>query len=400
MGRRGSDLPASRRPTVKLRKGHRKVEQTLALATQHGFKFAWVDTCCINKTSSAVLSEAINSMFHWYQQAEVCYVYLSDLDPGAELASALGSCRWFTRGWTLQELIAPRDVIFYDSVWGHRGTKTDLSGLLERITGIPKDLLRHRTAPCDYPVACRMSWASQRQTTRIEDTAYCLVGIFDVYMSPRYGERTKAFQRLQHAIIVQSVPDLTIFAWTDHEKSCPDICGMIAESAGQFRGCSSMRNGLGLSAHRFLRATIREIEVAAIIGLHDTPGAPTQLFLEGCGAVDGVQVGVALRKVGVNTFARLNPATLVKIHHECDALPKATVILASFLPGQYQFQRDNVVLGHRHATLLPTIFGSKRLDSFEFDFSTVHGRGEGPFPFGHWDTQDGVFFSTETMSGG
>ena len=101
-------------PACAQKKGFRKIQQTCALAAKNGFDFAWVDTCCIDKRASAELSEAINSMFRWYQDAAVCYVFLADLDPGASLEGSLPHCRWFTRGWTLQELIAPREVLFYD----------------------------------------------------------------------------------------------------------------------------------------------------------------------------------------------------------------------------------------------------------------------------------------------
>jgi len=100
--------------TCAQKKGFRKIQHTCALAAQNGFDYAWVDTCCVDKRASAELSEAINSMFRWYQNATVCYVFLADLEPGADLDASLPGCRWFTRGWTLQELIAPREVLFYD----------------------------------------------------------------------------------------------------------------------------------------------------------------------------------------------------------------------------------------------------------------------------------------------
>jgi hypothetical protein len=99
---------------VAQKRGFLKIQQTCALAAQNGYSWAWVDTCCIDKQASAELSEAINSMFRWYQNAAVCYVFLADLDPAAELVTHLPNCRWFTRGWTLQELIAPSAVLFYD----------------------------------------------------------------------------------------------------------------------------------------------------------------------------------------------------------------------------------------------------------------------------------------------
>ncbi|KAK4651983.1 hypothetical protein QC762_0098320 [Podospora pseudocomata] len=179
--------------------GYDKIRQTIRLAHLNGLKHAWVDTCCINKDSSAELSESINSMYAWYAAAKVCFVYLSDLDPAAadeNLEQALPRCRWFKRGWTLQELIAPRHVIFYDRDWNERGTKDSLSSLLSKITTIPEELLRGDKRLDHYAVGRRMSWASMRKTTRREDEAYCLLGIFNVNMPLLYGEGEAAFFRL------------------------------------------------------------------------------------------------------------------------------------------------------------------------------------------------------------
>ncbi|KAI8282315.1 hypothetical protein K4K60_003645 [Colletotrichum sp. SAR11_57] len=131
-------------------------------ARRDGFDWAWLDTCCIDKTSSAELSEAINSMFRWYRQARVCYVYLSDLPsqyPGDVDRRQFHSAKWFTRGWTLQELIAPRAIEFYDQNWEEIGTKASLLDLLHDKTGIRLDILDGTTThtvvptgePAEYP---------------------------------------------------------------------------------------------------------------------------------------------------------------------------------------------------------------------------------------------------------
>ncbi|AEO64635.1 uncharacterized protein THITE_2142492 [Thermothielavioides terrestris NRRL 8126] len=197
-------------PTIK--QGYRKIVNFCRLARSEGLAWAWVDTCCIDKTNLAELTESINSMFRWYQDAAICYVYLSDLPTNAELAEALPGCRWFTRGWTLQELLAPKTVQFYDRDWVMRGTKKSLVSNLEAITGIPEAVLIQAVHIYDVSIGTRMSWAAGRETTRLEDTAYCLLGIFDVNMPLIYGEGSKAFRRLQEEIIRQS-NDLTIFAW-------------------------------------------------------------------------------------------------------------------------------------------------------------------------------------------
>ena len=197
-----------------------KIRNCCLLAEAHGFAWVWIDTCCIDKQSSAELSEAINSMYAWYAQATVCYAYLHDV-PGEISGSALAMqapdslfrrSKWFTRGWTLQELIAPRCVIFLARDWTTLGTKAAWAGLVEEITGIDSDILTFdRTLP-EVSVARRMSWAARRQTTRIEDEAYALMGIFDVHMPTIYGEGTHAFRRLQEEIMKQS-SDQSLFAW-------------------------------------------------------------------------------------------------------------------------------------------------------------------------------------------
>jgi len=204
------------KPRVWEKKGWAKIDKTCKMASQNGYQYAWVDTCCIDKSSSAELTEAINSMFRWYQRAELCYAFLSDLPartPGSS-SSALGlrNCRWFTRGWTLQELIAPRHVQFFDQNWIPYGDKDTLSEELQSITGINPLVLNHGKSLTSITVAEKMSWAASRETTRIEDTAYCLLGIFNVNIPLLYGEEEKAFRRLQEEII-RTTPDRSIFAW-------------------------------------------------------------------------------------------------------------------------------------------------------------------------------------------
>ena len=176
---------------AKKKRGWKKIKKTCQLALEDGCDFAWVDTCCIDKTSSAEWSEAINSMFSWYAGAEICYTYLADHDasnPNAQLSES----RWFTRGWTLQELIAPAQVRFYDKSWKSFGTKGTLSVQLSQVTGVgaevllPSKLQSLEETLDRLPVARKMSWAAKRETSRIEDIAYCLLGIFGIAMTCRY----------------------------------------------------------------------------------------------------------------------------------------------------------------------------------------------------------------------
>ncbi|KAF2400700.1 HET-domain-containing protein [Trichodelitschia bisporula] len=194
--------------------GYEKIRQTCAQATLDGLAYVWIDTCCIDKSSSAELSEAINSMFRWYAMASICYAFLEDDVP--PFRQRFLRSRYFTRGWTLQELLAPKDVIFYDRTWNRLGSKHELGELVSDVTGIDQRFLQHRAPLQAASVAARMSWASKRQTTRVEDTAYCLIGIFDVYMPLIYGEGQDAFIRLQEAIL-DSHHDTSLLAWVHTE---------------------------------------------------------------------------------------------------------------------------------------------------------------------------------------
>ncbi len=163
---------------IRSRKGYGKVVETCRQARRDGQKYAWVDTCCIDKKSSAELTEAINSMYQWYKAATVCYVFLVDLPLEADCRDdSLAKCRWFTRGWTLQELFAPKSLHFFDKDWNFRGTKASFAQQLHQITRIDPEVLRDSDEIMNRPVSVRMSWASTRQTTRVEDSAYCLVSL-------------------------------------------------------------------------------------------------------------------------------------------------------------------------------------------------------------------------------
>ena len=166
-----------------------------------------MDTCCIDKKNAVELGAAINSMFRWYQNAARCYVYLSDVskpdngvDDQREWEEAFRNSRWFTRGWTLQELIAPRLVDFFSLEGKRLGSKLSLESEIYQITGIVNKALRG-DALSNFSIKERRSWAERRNTTIEEDAAYCLIGIFDVSMVPNYGERKdQAFRRLEDEI--------------------------------------------------------------------------------------------------------------------------------------------------------------------------------------------------------
>ncbi|RYN15436.1 hypothetical protein AA0115_g13092, partial [Alternaria tenuissima] len=194
--------------------GFDKIRFCAQQAQGDGLRYFWVDTCCINKADAAELQHAINSMFRWYQEATRCYVLLTDVlnaEPATNRVPDMPAweeefrrSRWFTRGWTLQELLAPRVVSFYSRDWTHLGERYNLKQLIHDITSIPCPALTG--APLDtFSVEQRLSWSSERQTTREEDKAYSLLGIFGVFTFLNYGEgETNAFRRLRKAIAEDS----------------------------------------------------------------------------------------------------------------------------------------------------------------------------------------------------
>lgn len=178
---------------------------------RNDLKYFWIDTCCIDKTSSAEVSEAINSMFAWYRNAACCYVFLSDVTlggdqnrsetPAVSKNAAFRQSRWFTRGWTLQELLAPTSVQFFSQDAICLGDKNTLQKDIHEITGISLSALMSQSFK-SFDVEERFGWAQTRTTTRQEDWAYSLQGIFDVYMPPLYGEgRENATNRLRISIV-------------------------------------------------------------------------------------------------------------------------------------------------------------------------------------------------------
>lgn len=374
------------------RAGWIKIVQTCELASRDGLRYVWVDTCCIDKTSSAELSEAINCMFGWYENAEVCYTYLADV-PSREtwdLDSPGGSfenSRWFTRGWTLQELVAPSRLVFYATDWSRIATRHELAMAVSSLTGIHWSFLRDEdvkdggdtshaeeaqasqsTSP-EQPrlwdlidvagalparirprtrrsiaaslrsasIAERMSWAAKRQTTRVEDIAYCLLGIFGVHMPLIYGEGRQAFIRLQQEIMRQS-DDMSILAWnlrfkgnqplkpirvqfsqfTAHPwkvysysprygRDCPSV-GVLAESPASFLGCedvipSETDSGVPVSV------SSKGLEVVLPLSDDEHPH-----FVLPCRHKNdlGHLICIPLVRRGPNTFARARfPARLV-----------------------------------------------------------------------------------------
>ncbi|KAI4861585.1 heterokaryon incompatibility protein-domain-containing protein [Hypoxylon rubiginosum] len=232
--------------------GYAKIQQCCTLTRKSSLKYVWINTCCIDKSSSAELSESINFMFKWYGYAKVCYAYLADVNDNGLLSTEdFTRSRWLSRGWTLQELIAPTRLDFYDSNWTKFSSRTDAdtSAELSTATGIDIAYLNQPSYEqllerlSGASVAERMCWASRRRTTREEDIAYCLLGIFAVNMSPLYGEgKQTAFRRLQEEIIKYS-DDQSIFAWAtpaNDNRRGDRITGFLATSPSDFATCGNL----------------------------------------------------------------------------------------------------------------------------------------------------------------
>ncbi|KAM0544087.1 hypothetical protein ACHAPJ_011969 [Fusarium lateritium] len=204
-------------------------------AKKDHLEYVWIDTCCINKESDKELSEAINSMFQWYKKASICYTYLSDVpkEDRSHPEPKFSSSRWFERGWTLQELLAPNKLRFYNQDWISIGTKADLVNEIQVVSGISRHYLLGWKDFRQASIAQRMSWAAKRKTSREEDIAYCLLGIFDVQIPMIYGEGKGALSRLQQEII-KTTGDQSILAWglNGAENAPNESGGMASLSAG------------------------------------------------------------------------------------------------------------------------------------------------------------------------
>jgi hypothetical protein len=263
------DPGASISAGLKERRGCQKILKACERAYKDGLSYLWVDTNCIDKTSSAELSEAINSMFEWYRYAKVCYAYLADVKVIREAdkmrvdmelvanATAFAHSRWFRRGWTLQELLAPTSVEFYDERWRFIGSLRELASRVSQITGIS---VSYFGVSANSPwvavhgahIGERMSWMTNRTTTRKEDMAYCLLGVFNINMPLLYGEGDKAFVRLQEELI-RKFNDHTIFCW-DFSK-LPTAQGITGGNSGILTQWPSTFEESQLFRTKFYRST-------------------------------------------------------------------------------------------------------------------------------------------------
>lgn len=301
---------------VRQKRGFEKIRRTCERAKREDppLQYCWVDTCCIDKKSSAELTEAINSMFKWYREATVCYAYLHDLQHGNDLKSQLPECKYFTRGWTLQELIAPREMVFFDADWVPRGTKKELLQLLCTITNIPEYVLTVGDEVHNVCIARRMSWAAHRQTRRIEDEAYCLMGIFGIHMPMIYGEGRQAFVRLQEELINDS-RDRSIFAWKS--SSDESYRGLLARSPREYAHCGNY--SASLAAHRLtgdyqlMNGGINFHSNISIISEEGKSWHMLELECRDSNTIPSTWIGIFLHKTATSDFVRAHPQKLATI---------------------------------------------------------------------------------------
>ncbi|OSS43315.1 hypothetical protein B5807_12023 [Epicoccum nigrum] len=293
-------------------KGYAKVVGCCKQAIQDGFEWAWIDTCCIDKKSSAELSEAINSMYKWYWDAAICYAYLQDVGD-LPAPPIIGASNWFRRGWTLQELLAPLHVEFYTRSWSFIGTKAGLLSTVQRVTKIDESFLEDRTTIQHANIATKFGWASRRKTTREEDMAYCLLGLVGINMPMLYGEGQRAFYRLQLEILKQS-NDHTIFAWEypfQHAELRPSTA-VLAPSPSYFfnsRGIQTIRDPRSIETLTF---AVTNNGLRIRLPVVKTNPNEFVAFLH-CENHNGDNVGVRLSKLDKEQYHRLPGSSLVDL---------------------------------------------------------------------------------------
>ncbi|KAI1410624.1 HET-domain-containing protein [Hypoxylon sp. FL1857] len=227
--------------------GFKKIKATCRLAREvYGLQYVWIDSCCINQDDIYEKQASINSMFRWYQNASVCIVHLFNHEDSHNFPTreSLPPDNWFKRGWTLQELLAPRKVHFYSANWHLIGSKNDYAAEIKDITGIPEAAITNKCRLDSYSVAQRMSWAAERETTHGEDMAYCLLGIFDIVdMQKLYGLGAVEAFRLLLKKIIERTNDMSIFGWSDFEYSqSAENYNLLARSPKAFARCGDFGN--------------------------------------------------------------------------------------------------------------------------------------------------------------
>jgi uncharacterized protein YerC len=309
-------------PHAQRMEGYEKLRRCCEQATQDGFEWAWLDTACIDKSSSAELTESLNSMFNWYRNAALCYAYLSDISVSMEtdkeaLQERFRKSRWFTRGWTLQELLAPAVIEFYDSNWTIVGTKSSLLPIIAGVTKIHETALQSPANIGLASAAQKFSWAASRETSREEDTAYCLLGLFNVNMPLLYGEGKRAFFRLQQEIMKTS-NDHTLFAWEPSTALPVPSREFLANGPDDYRNSGNVR--MALTQAQSFTMTNRGLQIGLpCIPIPEQPWRVIALlncYFESSSALRQGRVGVLLDTYGTENYHRVQPQPLIALGPE------------------------------------------------------------------------------------
>jgi hypothetical protein len=294
--------------------GYKKILFCGRQARRNNLQYFWVDTCCIDTTDKAEHSKAIQSMFRWYRSATKCYVYLSDVSmkkrkirnssSAFSWEPAFKSSRWFARGWTLQELLAPTIVEFYSQEGKILGSKTSLKLMIHKTTGIPLEVLSGAPLPC-FTVKQRLQWKGDRQTKRDEDAWYSLAGILDVEVAPAYGEgEPSAFKRLMDEVhkLERCIQDIRLTDPRDDKKRIEETKGgLLAESY-----CWILDNTAYRQWH--------EDKHSRLLWVKGDPGKGKTMLL--CGLINKLQVSIPQTALLSYFFcqatdSRINSATVV-----------------------------------------------------------------------------------------
>ncbi|KAI1812792.1 HET-domain-containing protein [Poronia punctata] len=387
--------------TIRTKTGFHKILNSCSRAKRDGISYLWCDTNCIDKRSSAELSEAINSMYAWYRDSVICYAYLADYTHNPKNSTvpdgSFDQSRWFTRGWTLQELLAPSKVVFYDSKWMDLGDRAVLAERISRVTRIHIGALKDRDTVPEYSIAQRMSWAADRQTTRPEDIAYSLLGIFKVNMSLLYGEGSTAFRRLQQKIMKVS-DDHSILAWDASMEEKTHWMGALALSPASFRSCGSIVRARDLYRNPFsvtnlgisIKLEVMELlqQNACIAGLNcvqelrNYPNEATAINRKGHSR--HFQVWITLLHFGARQSVRVHqPSSRIALEQSYSfrGKPKAKDLFISMNPGADGFcvELKQNILEHpfgQHPRILPSglfvVISSGTLSSSGMTFDKVY----------------------------
>ncbi|KAI1403472.1 heterokaryon incompatibility protein-domain-containing protein [Hypoxylon fuscum] len=382
------DALASPPPARKLA-GFDKIFLTCKLASRAKVRYVWIDTCCLDQTNYSELAHGINSMFEWYRKSSFCVVYLADVTwtqsmNQNERRKQFVNCRWFERAWTLQELIAPKEVRFYDKDWNYMGTKVDLADEISEHTHIDKHILNGTSSCLMCSIAHRMSWAAKRKARKPEDIAYSLLGIFNVNMPMIYGEGSRnAFHRLQRAITT-TTSELSIFGWGDETLSNSNNSSVFADSPVDFIYSDGLIGNIpekhyeltnkgvlmtyALRKVKFEKRDRRYYRLFLVVGYRPARGGPAM-----GGQLD--VIGIFLRKIDNEVFMRAGPPERYPIeeYQKFSKTPTQTFYIVSSLDDYYSRMSDS-----KDAIYIPQ---TKNIEIIK------------AAPEAAWDHERGMFFS-------